>query len=308
MDLNKVILEKLSEFKGDIPGIINECTVAGVRLDDGIVLAKNRDRGYTAKVEVIHELVDNVEVLFWRDIDTDWSEGMNEFGIGIVNSSLMVNDDEKEGDKVEKKREEKRIKKVVGDKKGKPKHASDGAKIRQALTQKNLRDCVRVIVTTRGNGSGIKGVTGESIVSDGKDIYIVEHTSQDVPIIKKLKRDRKVAVRTNHGVYHKHVGYLHGEKRKSSVARMETAKEHLESAKTDQDVIDLMRKQYHQDPMLNPYREDNKYHMQTTGQIMMNLDKKIVTVRMDKKHGEFDGVINKLPEGYEPKIKFHLER
>jgi hypothetical protein len=272
MDLNKVILEKLSEFKGDTPEIINECTVAGVRLDDGIVLAKNRDRGYTAKVEVIHELVDNVEVLFWRDIDTDWSEGMNEFGIGIVNSSLMVNDDEKEGDKVEKKREEKRIKKVVGDKKGKPKHASDGAKIRQALTQKNLRDCVRVIVTTRGNGSGIKGVTGESIVSDGKDIYIVEHTSQDVPIIKKLKRDRKVAVRTNHGVYHKHVGYLHGEKRKSSVARMETAKEHLESAKIDQDVIDLMRKQYHQDPMLNPYREDNKYHMQTTGQIMMNLD------------------------------------
>ena len=30
------------------------------------------------------------------DVDTDWSEGMNEFGIGLVNSALFVKRDEKE--------------------------------------------------------------------------------------------------------------------------------------------------------------------------------------------------------------------
>ena len=58
--------------------------------------------GYKARVEVIHEIVEGVEMLYWRDIDTDWSEGMNEYGIGIVNSSLLVREDEKEGDKVNK--------------------------------------------------------------------------------------------------------------------------------------------------------------------------------------------------------------
>ena len=257
MNLKKTILEHLEAFKD---GLLNECTVAGVRLDDGIVLAKNRDRGYTPEMNVVHEIVDNVEIVYWHDVDTDWSEGMNEFGIGIVNSSLMVHDDEKESDKIDKKQKSGKL----DDKKKGPKHASDGAKIREALTQKNLRDCIKVLISTRGDGSAkVKGVTGESIVSDGKEIYIIEHTSIDVPIVKKLKDDRKVVVRTNHGIFHKDVGYQHGIKRKSSVSRMELAKKHLQDAQTDQDVIDLMKKQYKKNPFLNPYRTDNKFHMQT---------------------------------------------
>ena len=33
------------------PFLITECVVVGIRLEDGVVLAKNRDRGYKAKVE-----------------------------------------------------------------------------------------------------------------------------------------------------------------------------------------------------------------------------------------------------------------
>ena len=98
----------IEEFR---PDLIKECTIAAVRLDNGVVLAKNRDRGYKANVEVIHELIDDVEILYWRDVDTDWSEGMNEYGIGIVNSSLMVSQDEKEGKEVEKTRKDKTAKK-----------------------------------------------------------------------------------------------------------------------------------------------------------------------------------------------------
>jgi len=285
---------------------VNECTVAGVRLDDGVVLAKNRDRGYTAEMEMVHELLDNVEIAYWHDVDTDWSEGMNEFGIGIVNSSLMVNDDEKESDKIKAAKEEKEYNK---DKKRKPRHASDGAKIRQALLQKNIRDCIKVLISSKGDGSAkVKGVTGQCIVSDGNEIYIIEHSSVDVPIIKKLKNDKKVVVRTNHGIYHKDLGYQSGPKKESSDSRMELAKEHLQDAKTDQDVLDLMKKKYKKDPYLNPYRTTNKFHMQTVGQIMMNCDKKEITIRLDKKHGEFTGIENLLPKGYEPKIKINIEK
>ena len=47
----------------------------------------------------------------------------------------------------------------------------------------------------------------------------------------------------------------------------------------------------------------NKHHMQTVGQIMMNCDKKEITIRLDKKYGELTGIENLLPKGYEPKIK-----
>ena len=120
------------------PELIKECTIAAVRLGDSVVLAKNRDRGYKAKIEIVHELIDDVEVVYWRDVDTDWSEGMNEYGIGIVNSSLLVNQDEKEGKEVQKKRNndatETRIK------------SYDGEKIRKALSQKTLPQVIKSIV------------------------------------------------------------------------------------------------------------------------------------------------------------------
>ena len=72
MNLKKTILEHLNSFKEQQKDLLNECTVAGVRLNDGIVLAKNRDRGYTAEMEIVHEIVDNVEILYWHDIETDW--------------------------------------------------------------------------------------------------------------------------------------------------------------------------------------------------------------------------------------------
>ena len=309
--MGKSIILTESQLKNLVSDVVvkdslNECTVAGVRLSDGIVLAKNRDRGYTAEMEMVHELLDDVEIAYWHDVDTDWSEGINEFGIGIVNSSLMVNDDEKESDKIKAAKEEKEHNK---DKKMSPKHATDGAKIRQVLCQKNLRDAVKVLISTRGDGSSkFKGVSGESIISDGKDIYIIEHSSADVPIIKKLKGDKKVAVRTNHGIFHKDLGYQSGPKEESSHSRLKLAKEHLQDAKTDQDVLNILKKKYKKNPFLNPYRTDNKFHMQTVGQIMMNCDKKTITIRLDKKHGEFTGMENLLPKDYEPKIKIKIEK
>lgn len=277
---------------------LNECTIVGVRLDDGIVLAKNRDRGYKANVEVIHKLIDGVEVVYWRDVDTDWSEGMNEYGIGIVNASLAVNQDEKEGKEVLKHKKEGKVKKNF---------AADGGKIRRALQYEKLPQVVKSLISYVGKDKREVGLKGETIVSDGKNIYVIELTSEHTPIIKKLKKESKLVVRTNHGIYQKGAGYTKGEKRKSSVSRMELAKKHLQDVKTDQEVIDRLKERYKKDSFLNPYRTKNMYHMQTTGQIMMNLGKKEITIRMDNEMGEFLGIKNELPEGYTPKIKIKIE-
>jgi hypothetical protein len=281
------------------PKLVKECTIAAVRLGDNVVLAKNRDRGYKANVEIVHELVDGVEVVYWRDVDTDWSEGMNEYGIGIVNSSLLVNQDEKEGKEVQKKRNndatETRIK------------SYDGEKIRKALTYKTLPQVIKSIVGFSGKDKKDVGLKGETFVSDSNGVYVIEMTSKHSPIIKKLKKEKKVIVRTNHGIYHKNVGYVKGEKKKSSHMRLDFAKKHLEDVKTDKEVIDRLKQKYDKDPFLNPYRTKNMYNMQTTGQIMLNLDKKEVTVRMDNEMGEMVGIKNKLPKGYSPKIKIKVE-
>jgi hypothetical protein len=283
----------IQEFLEDQHLSLNECTVAAVRLDDGIVLAKNRDRGYKAKMNVIHEVVNGVEIVYWHDVETDWSEGMNEFGIGIVNSSLMVRQDEKESDKVAKSK--------------KTKLSHDGEKLREALKYETIKDVMKSIIAYAGSDKKDVGVKGETIVSNGKNIYVIELTSKDTPVITKVETDEKVTVRTNHGIVHKVAGYTRGIKKKSSHMRMKLAKEHLKDVTTDQEVIDRMKEQYDKNKFFNPYRRKNMYNMQTVGQIMMNLEKKEVTVRMDNEMGKFEGIINKLPKNYVPKIKIKIE-
>jgi hypothetical protein len=284
------LIETINDFIGDF---LHECTVAAVRLGDGTVLAKNRDRGYKAKMNVVHEIVDDVEIVYWHDTETDWSEGMNEYGIGIVNSSLMVRQDEKESDKVAKSK--------------KVKTSHDGEKIRHSLKNKSLKNTIKSIISYAGSDKKDVGVKGETIVANNKNIYIVELTSKDTPVVTKVEKDEKVTVRTNHGIAHKVAGYTHGIKKKSSHMRMHYAKEHLKDVTTDQEVIDRMKEQYDKNKFFNPYRKKNMYNMQTVGQIMMNLDKKEITVRMDNKMGKFEGIINKLPKGYTPKIKINIE-
>jgi hypothetical protein len=64
------------------------CIIVSKEINDKFVLAKNRDRAYKPTLEVVHTLLDGVEVAYLHDVTTDWSEGINEFGIGAVNSAL----------------------------------------------------------------------------------------------------------------------------------------------------------------------------------------------------------------------------
>jgi hypothetical protein len=274
-----------------------ECVIVKTNVNGKTVLAKNRDRGYKADVEIVHELVNGIEVVYLHDKLTDWSEGMNEFGVGIINASLQVDFDEKEGD----------LAKQNLDKGKAPAVSYDGLKIRTALGERKLSQSVRSIINYVGEDDKDVGVKGMTIVANTKYAYIIEMTSKHLPVIKRID-DKDTLVRTNHGIEYPDTGYTKGIKRTSSISRMKLAQENLKDLKDANDVLDAMSKQYTQDKFLNPYRRSNKFNMETTSQVAYNLNDLEFYLRWDKDHAEFKGVLNRLPKGYKPKIKVSVSK
>lgn len=76
------------------------CIVIGKYFEEyGWVAVKNRDRNYIPEISFRKKMHDGVEILyFWDDI-TQYCEGLNSSGIGILSASLMVQNDEKEIEK-----------------------------------------------------------------------------------------------------------------------------------------------------------------------------------------------------------------
>lgn len=279
-----------------LPRSLYECVVARVSIDGSTMLAKNRDRAYSPELEVIHEIVNDVEVVYMRDTITDWSEGMNSNGVGIVNASLAVNFDEKEGELAKDKAE-----------KGKTTRPSyDGEKIRTALSKPKLAEAMRSILTFVGQDKKDIGVKGMTIVSNPKHSFVIEMTSKHLPVIKKIKGD-KPTVRTNHGVAYPDTGYTGGIKRKSSLSRQQLAATALSQVTDKKNVLDALSQQKSTDKFMNPYRRDNSYGFTTSSQVLMDLDDLRFEFRHDSENSTFKGYVNNLPKGYEPKINVVIE-
>jgi hypothetical protein len=274
---------------------LTECVVARIEVDGKTILAKNRDRGYKAQIEVVHELIGGVEVVYLHDKLTDWSEGMNEFGIGIVNASLSVDFDEKEGN----------LAKQNLDKGKAPKVSHDGLKIRTALAKKKLSQAIRSVVSFVGEDDKDVGVKGQTIIANTKYAFVIEMTSQHLPVVDRID-DEKVTVRTNHGIEYPDTGYTKGVKRKSSLSRMKIAEKELSKVTKPEQVLDTLSKEYTKDVFLNPYRRKNKYNMETTSQVMYNLNDLEFHLRWDIDHSEFKGLVDRLPKGYASKIKIFI--
>lgn len=275
-------------------GTINECVVAKFDVGNSAVLVKNRDRAYIAPIEVVHEMIDGVEVAYLHDKITDWSEGINEFGIGVINSALKVKEDEKQGANPQKKSKSK---------KGyTPQPAQDGIKIREALTKDNIEEARESILNFVGNDPKDVGVTGETIISDGTTTYLIEMSSKTDPVVTEVPLG-EYAVRTNHGIDNPELGYTKGKKRESSISRREIAAEEISRADSVQDAMDRLAQRHAKDNFLNPYRDAPHAKMHTTAQIGYDLKNRIIYVRYDEKFGKFEGIRTDLPMDYKPKIQ-----
>ena len=267
--------------------ILTECIIVSKEIDDKFILAKNRDRAYNPKLEVVHTIIDGVEVAYLHDMITDWSEGMNEHGIGVVNSALLVGHDEAE---------HKIIKKG-----GKP--GPDGDKMRNIIKQPTLKDALKAALTYKGkSGMSLKGHT---FVSSPKQLISIETTSKHKPEIK-LQNTESPVVRTNHGYMFTDAGYTHGQKYLSSKMRKISAEKSVDKVEDWKEIAAAMRKEFFpKNSSLNMRRDTQE--MWTSSQTVLNLTDRIIQINyFDSKVEEFAGIRTELPEGYTPKIKIEV--
>lgn len=76
------------------------CVIAVKYFEDiGWVGAKNRDRNYQPKVNIVQSNRTGVQRLYIDDALTRYTEGLNEYGVCILSAALSVKNDEKEAEK-----------------------------------------------------------------------------------------------------------------------------------------------------------------------------------------------------------------
>lgn len=247
----------------------------------GRFLFKVRDRAYKPELEVVHEEIDGTEVCYLHDIGTDWSEGLNEHGIGIVNTALMVGRDEAE----------KKIVKEVG------KKSKDGERIRQALSKKTLKETLDAACKFKG------GILGHTFVSDATTVHSVEATSKHECVTKEVAADR-VHVRTNHGFSYQDAGYTEGEDYLSSVYRRNKAIELIRATEKPEDLPAAFLAAKKDGPK-SVLRKTEK--MTSSSQMVLDLKTKRFLLFVLDGEATFKGVKNKLPGKRKPKIKVEIK-
>ena len=263
---------------------LDECITVAKMFDGEMVLGKNRDRNYKPRLKIVRDRTSyGIETCLVIDEDTDWVEGMNNIGIGLVNSALFVKRDEKDYDKAKKKMAP----------------SKDGTRVREALGKGSLVDAVKSIVFYHD------GVKGHTTVGNGKKLVTIENTSRSKPIVKIKDLNKEPIVRTNHGIEHTEAGYQDGPDKTSSELRLINA---LNVTHKTADWENLFPNFYKhtQDkgPKFDLVRAQNK--LWTSSQMVMNLNKKEIILYLIPGQVEFIGIENNLPKGYEPKIKVKI--
>lgn len=249
------------------------------------VLGKNRDRNYVPDIFFRKpSRAKSGGYSVFIDKQTMWSEGVNDAGIGIVNSALMVVEDEK-----------------IAKKKDKGKNMSDGGElIREALKLNDISEIVEYLVK--------EGLFGFTFISDGKRLFVIENVREWVEdkdyedekrIIShsmnwyELQDDSiSIIVRTNHGEIFGNTGYLKGTPPgKSSRSRRKYVEEGLKKLKLNS-TADVFRGLYYtkdKNPEANPIREYGKCDIFTTGQIVIDPLNKTMRYRPIKCNVKIDG-------------------
>lgn len=225
----------------------------------GWAIAKNRDRNYRPKVVIRRSWRNGIERLLFFDKTTMWSEGVNEYGVCILSTAVIVKDDETE------------IVKAKASESGRY-YSPDGLRVRKALFEKTARDAMNVLIDLQ--------ITGNTFIADTQDCFLVEgatnpETGKYEVSWKKLLPGQTV-VRTNHGIDLPYAGYRKdGEKkekasRESSENRYDVVKDSAIKAKTPHELFSALSDLSHEDPQMNPLRIDKRSTMmKTTAQILM---------------------------------------
>lgn len=264
------------------------CVISCLDLDDKRYLLKIRDRNYNPEIKIYHDLYDGVEVLYYIDNVTGWLEGVNSYGISIVNSALNVREDEEEGSSRNQKKE--------------PMISQDGFYLLNALKCKTIEEALKCIA---GNSFHVP-VHGHTIISDGTRAKIIEQTSIHQPVVKTLQR-HKLHVRTNHGINHPDAGYQSGDDRQSSLRRRELATEILSNVTDIKDAAPALYG-YRWDKMDDPFIPVRKVPngLYSTSQIMFDPQQKKMVVYLIPNDVDFLGYEKRFESDEEPICKLEV--
>lgn len=238
------------------------------------VLVKNRDVLHIPSVSIIHEIINGVEVAYIYDSVTGWIEGINEYGVGIINSTFAKSHNS-------------------ALKSNKPHYSIKSTTILESLCFSNIHDTLNDIM----NGQ----LEGHTLVCSGKDSYHIECTMDNQKYINKISSE-KSTVYTNHGEHFSNAGCVTGKKGFSSSLRKKIAESELEKLNTS--LLTMLNKNYIDlHPHFHLYRNERHKHSTTTSQLLLNLHDKELIYYNDKNESVFNGIFTNLPENYVPQIK-----
>jgi hypothetical protein len=264
-------------------------------LNGKTILAKNRDRSYKPKIEIVHEIVNGVELVYFKDLGTNWMEGLNEKRCAMVNSSLYNPNRVSVRSRVRKDPDYLKH------------HLTKGNVFHDILCEKESID--KLLKQDRY----FKMIEGHTLlVAEGK-CYQIEETDKEFSIKQNHKNS---VVLSNHGE-DTEAGYRTGKKGVSSFLRQKIVEEELKKVKSYDQLLNIMNKNYSNiDPRFHPYRSKQltqKYnptltgkHMKfvrTTSQLLLNITDLEFIYYSDVSNEKNVKFINKLPKSYTPKIK-----
>ena len=239
------------------------CVIIAKYLDNGWVLAKNRDQNYVSTVSFIDKEDRNVgEIFVLDDQYIRYKEGMNHSGLVIITTSLTP---------------------VIA----KEDNKSDGANIFKALHMTDPMEAAKFLVS--------KEMTGYIFCATPDKLVLVEAARKDkdgeqwkgdyeytIRVVPKTE----IVVRSNHGIDLPWAGFQKGYSEnqdmwnESSVERMAIAERHAQTARTPEDLIHALSVWENKDTQLNVFRIENKpKQMRTIFQWAFNPKESVVYIR-----------------------------
>jgi len=271
----------------DIPksGRLDECIVVGGCIENDFILAKNRDRKYLPTTSIVRKLSKRgIEIVLMYDKRTQYVEGMNQYGVGILNTTLLNEEDSRTRSGY---------------------NSRQGNIIHRALCAKTLDEAVGIVATHSG------GVEGHTLLADPLRMFHIELTNGKQAHIEQLDPLTGWDARTNHGIHFSEAGYMprDGQIYMSSNYRKSIAEIELDDVDSPKKVMSILRQQ-HNDPAshLNMHRRvpktaDHHGGFMTTSQIAMNLSELHFYFHCYSEYCDYQDIEDLTPEDYDPKIK-----
>jgi hypothetical protein len=307
------------------------CLILFTQINNKNIIFKNRDRPTVSHFKIIHEIINGTEIAHTNDLNSGWHEGINEYGIGIINSTFKLN----KNNLPYRKKDNYDYKK--------------GQKILKALSYKNIDDVVQSLFFTNnnlkwnGNDFSYDGtseyktelqklkknfikdklyfIEGHTIISSKNTCYHVECDKRNKFTITKINSTK---VFTNHGINFPEFGCNKGAIGLSSYLRKFIIEEELKNNTllNSEELFNITNKNYKNiNNKFHPYRDKNYYNHHlcnanlntalsntTVSQMLLNLDNLELIITIDKYSGKLKKLINLLPQGYIPKIKIKISQ